>query len=305
MKIFHGLNDSKITPTKRAIAIGIFDGVHRGHQKILDTLLRKARKNKARAMVVTFDPHPNKVLRHEPAPPIILSLKHRLRLLDRMGIDEAVVIHFDKKFSKISHTRFTELLLKRLGLVALSVGHDFRFGNKGLGNEDYLKGKSRALGFSLSIAKPLKYQREIISSTRIRQLIEKGNLKKAEKMLGRPVSVYGDVVRGRGRGKKVGFPTANLNPHHETLPPSGVYAAWGYLGKRKLKGVIHIGQRPTFKDKQASLEVHFLHFNRNIYGKELELIFVSKLRETKRFRDMATLAKAIKNDAKKAAKLLA
>ena len=123
-------------------------------------------------------------------------------------------------------------------------------------------------------------------------------------MLGRPVSVYGTVVRGRGRGRSLGFPTANLNPHHETLPPSGVYAAWGFWNKMKLKGVIHIGQRPTFDDREKSLEVHFFDFHRNIYGQELELAFAGRLRPIRKFKDRPALIQAIQKDAEKALKIL-
>lgn len=306
MKIYRGLADKTLKSAPRAVAVGIFDGVHKGHRRILARAIGEARRLGGRAMVVTFDPHPNKILRREADPPIILSLEHRLRLFESLGIDEALVIRFDKKFAGMSHKDFLlKSLLARLGMRSLSVGYDFRFGKKGVGDTAYLRQASLEEGFSLSVAPALKRQGEIISSTRIRHLIEAGKLKQASRMLGRPVSVYGTVVKGRGRGKKVGFPTANLNPHHETLPPNGVYAAWGDLGGHPLQGVIHIGQRPTFGDRQKSLEVHFLNFHRDIYGRDVELIFVSKLRDTNRFRSSGDLAKAIASDIRKAARILA
>lgn len=305
MKVYSGFNDKKLRPKPRGVAIGVFDGVHRGHQLILSRLLTDARRAHAGSIAVTFDPHPSKVLRPKTDQPILISLSHRLRFFEKMGIDEALVIPFDRNFSKIDHQTFLhELLLKRLGMESLSVGADFCFGFNGLGDAYYLKQESKRLGFRLSLARPLKYGDEVISSTRIRRLIEQGLLKKAQCMLGRPVSVYGTVVHGRGRGRSIGFPTANLNPHHETLPPAGVYAAWGLLGGRRLKGVIHIGERPTFRDMEKSLEVHFINFNGDLYGRELELVFTARLRTTHKFRSQQELACAIQQDTNNALKIL-
>jgi riboflavin kinase/FMN adenylyltransferase len=248
-------------------------------------------------MVITFDPHPVKMLKPEVDCPVIMSLSHRLRCFEAMAIEEALVIHFNKAFSRMTREVFLKnLLIKKLGMKSLCVGHDFCFGQGGHGDVAYLKREAKNLGFSLRVVNALRDGREIISSTRIRQLIVGGAIPKASKMLGRPLSVYGTVIRGRGRGRTLGFPTANLNPHHETLPPSGVYAAWGYLGRRKLKGIIHIGKRPTFKDKQASLEVHFLNFNESIYGRDIELIFVKRLRSTQFFKSPEALKSAIQRD---------
>ncbi len=305
MKIYNGFKDKRIRPKPRSIAIGIFDGVHRGHQRILSRALKDARRLHAELMVITFEPHPNTVLRPEMKQPILMSLSHRLRFFEKLGIREVLVIRFDKKFSKISHRFFLdELLYKKLGMKSLSVGADFRFGFRGLGNARFLSKESKRLSFGLSLASSLKVHGGVVSSTRIRRLIEKGDLKRAERMLGRPVSVYGTVVRGRARGRTIGFPTANLNPHHETLPPNGVYAARGFLDQTKLKGVIHIGKRPTFHDRQKSLEVHFFNFHKNIYGLEVELFFIARLRAIKKFKSREALAAAIQKDARKALKIL-
>ncbi len=305
MKIYHDLLDKAIQRKKRCVAIGVFDGVHRGHQKILKQVVRDARRGHARSMAITFEPHPVKVLKPKAAHPILISLAHRLRFFEKMGFRETLVVRFNKRFSKIPHEIFLKrLLLKKLGMVSLAVGHDFRFGHRGQGNTSYLGKQSEALGFRLFVSRPVRANNQIISSTLIRRLIESGRLVKAKQMLGRPVSVYGTVVHGRGRGEKVGFPTANLNPHHETLPPAGVYAAWGYLNKKRLRGVIHVGERPTFQDRERTLEVHFFGFHRNIYGKELELIFVKRLRSIRRFPTLEALRNAIRNDSKRALTLL-
>ncbi len=306
MKIYHGFFDPKLKARKRSVAIGIFDGVHLGHRRILKKMLRVAAELGASPLVITFDPHPAAVLSpKKPSPAVLMSLSRRLEQFERMGIREALVVPFDKKFSKISRETFLEkFLLKRLHMRSLCVGHDFCFGRRAAGNGDFLKKAAKKHSFRLSIVPAVKMGREIISSSRVRALIETGRFKKAEKMLGRPASVVGTVVRGRGRGRWVGFPTANLEPHHEILPPGGVYAGFGYRQGRKLSAVIHIGERPTFKDKEKSLETHFLDFHHNIYGEDLELIFVKKIRATRRFKSPGILARAIARDIAKTRKIL-
>jgi riboflavin kinase/FMN adenylyltransferase len=306
MKIYRGFQDRRLKCRARAIAIGIFDGVHRGHQLILKKAMISAKKMRTTPLVITFDPHPQKVLfpKHR-NPKILMSLEHRLRFFSSLGIREALMIPFNKKFSNISHETFLEdFLIKQLRMKSLSVGHDFRFGYKALGECRYLEQQSKKMGFRLFLSRPLSFRGRIISSTRIRQLIEAGDLKQASSMLGRPVSVYGTVVHGRGRGRSVGFPTANLNPHHETLPPPGVYAVSGHLAGRSLKGLVHIGPRPTFRDKEKSLEVHFLDFKRKIYGRELELFFLAKLRGVRTFSSRETLANQIQKDIQKSKSLM-
>lgn len=297
-------DEGRIRRRPRAVAIGIFDGVHLGHRKIIAKITRRRGEVPA---VVTFDPHPGKILHpKEFHPTILMSLDHRLKVLGSLGVREVFVIRFNRRFSKISHGYFLKnTLLDRLGARFFSVGDDFRFGYRGLGDRKYLESKSRKSGFRVSVARPFLFEKEPISSTRIRRMIERGDLVRAKRMLGRTVSVYGTVVRGRGRGKKLGFPTANLNPHHEALPPAGVYAARGFLGTRPLKGVIHIGARPTFKDRLRSMEVHFFDFHKNIYGRDLELLFIARLRPIERFSHPRYLAEAIRHDTAMAKRILA
>ena len=304
MKIYYGINDGRLKIKPRCVAVGIFDGVHRGHQKILGRVLSDADRLGMNAAVITFDPHPSTVLGPKKSVPFLMSLPHRLNFFGAMGFSEAIVISFDKKFSTISRETFLrDCLIDKLGMKTISVGHDFRFGYQARGDTEFLSKEARKQGFKLHVAKPLKRNGIIISSTRIRHLIEKGKLAKAAQMLGRPVSVYGTVVRGRGRGRGLGFPTANLNPHHETLPPGGVYAAWGRFCGTKIKGVIHIGERPTFKDREKALEIHFLDFKEKIYGKEMELFFLKRLRGTRRFKNPKELQRAIRKDIRKALRI--
>lgn len=301
MNVYRGTDDRRIKPSPRSIAIGVFDGVHRGHQRILRRMLSEADRLRARSMVITFDPHPSSVLHPRRKDPVLMSLAHRLKIFETAGTAETLILHFNKRMAAVSRERFLQgFLLKELNMKSLIVGYDFCFGRKGLGDLAYLRAESRRRRFRLSVIPALKNGRQIISSTRIRKLVEEGRFEKARKMLGRSVSVYGTVVRGRGRGKSLGFPTANLNPHHETLPPGGVYAAYGFLGKKRLKGVVHIGRRPTFGDAQKSVEVYFLDFRENIYGRELELVFIKRLRGTQKFQTPAKLQAAIREDIRKA-----
>lgn len=306
MKIYRGFNDPSLKPVRRAVAIGVFDGVHRGHQLILRRMIADARRHGIRTAVVTFDPHPVKVLAPKKYhPTILLSLAHRLSILRSMGVDEAVVVPFARAFAGIPReTFFSKLLLKKLGMASLTVGDDFRFGKNALGDGAYLRTSCRGAGIRLTLVRPLKKGGRAVSSTRIRLLIETGKLKEAARLLGRPVSVVGTVVHGRSRGKRIGFPTANLDPHHEALPPAAVYAAYGYLGKKKLKGVLHIGERPTFGDRKKTLEVHFLRFHQNLYGRDVELIFVRKLRSIRRFSGAGALQAAIRADIRRALQIL-
>ena len=307
MRVYHGLSDPRLKKKKRCVAVGIFDGVHRAHARILAHAMSAAKKTRTVPAVLTFDPHPQKVLSGDHKnPPILTSLAHRLRAMAALGIAEAVVVRFDRRFARTDRADFLERdLLDRLGVRMLAVGHDFRFGRRALGDTRYLRERSRALGFKLFVCPPVKHGGRLVSSTAIRRLIEKGRLKEAGAMLGRPVSVYGTVIRGRGRGRSLGFATANLDPHHETLPPEGVYAVRGDLGGRPVKGVLHIGKRPTFGETDKSVEVHLFEWKRELYGREIELFFVRKLRPIRRFRSVGELRKAIAGDARRARGLLA
>ena len=308
MKIYRGLSDPRLKRRGRCLAVGIFDGVHRGHMAILKKALRAARASRLGSLVVTFEPHPQKVLSgKKSALKVLMSLEHRLRLFSSLGLREALVIRFNKKFSRLTHEDFLRLLIEKTGMRALSVGDDFRFGRFAKGDRDYLKQASRKLGFRLFLTRPLKFRGRVISSTRIRRLIEGGDLAQAARLLGRPVSLYGTVVHGHGRGRSLGFPTANLDPHHETLPPEGVYAVHGRVnGSRSaVDGVLHIGKKPTFADAEKSVEAHLFGRKGDLYGRELELFFVRRLRGIRRFRNGRELARAIERDTQRARRILA
>jgi len=287
---------------KIAATIGIFDGVHKAHQRILKKLCQEARKDKLKSIVITFHPHPQKVLNPKVNIPFLMSLEHRIKLIKEAGIDSCRVIKFTKKFAKLSPEDFIRnLLIDKARLKTLIVGRDFLFGFKQKGGIDLLKKLSKKYNFKLYPINPIKIKNKMVSSTAIRKAIEKGDLKFASFMLGRPVSILGTVIKGRGVGKKIGFPTANINPHHESIPSAGVYAVDVKINKKLHKGILNIGTRPTFtKDKDPTIEIHIFNFRKNIYGRDLEIIFKRKIRNEKKFSSPKALKRQISSDILKA-----
>ncbi|MDP8230550.1 MAG: bifunctional riboflavin kinase/FAD synthetase [Candidatus Gorgyraea atricola] len=285
-------------------AIGIFDGVHRGHQKILKKLTKEASRNNASSLLITFDPHPRNILKSKI--PLLISLKHRLTLIKDFGVDSLRVIRFTGKLSRLSGEEFiTKILMRRFKIDILVVGENFRFGYKGRGTAGLLK----RYGFKVFEVKTLRSKGHSVSSTRIRQKIEKGDLRNASLMLGRPVTVLGTVVRGRRVGRRLGFPTANIDPHHEAIPPSGVYSVDAKISNRIYKGILNIGTRPTFglprtraerlvrgSNIDPTIELHIFNFKKTIYGKDVEVIFKRKIRDERRFKSVEALRKQIQSD---------
>jgi riboflavin kinase/FMN adenylyltransferase len=254
-----------------------------------------------KACVVTFEPHPLEVLRPHMTPPMLISVKHRMRLLEEEGVDMAAVINFTGDFAVMTPFCFAEeVLKKRLNAKDLLVGEDFVLGRGRAGNVKNLKRIGRRLGFNVRVIKPLKAGGQVISSTLIRRLIMSGRLENARQLLGRNVSVLGTVVRGYRRGRTIGFPTANIDPHHEAIPPSGVYAVKVKIGRKEHIGVANIGFRPTFYDakgeKERVIEVHILDFSRLIYGKDAEVIFLKRIRQERKFKNKISLSSRIKRD---------
>lgn len=304
MKIIHGLSQIKRYP-KPVVALGVFDGVHLGHRAILQAVARKARVVRGTSMALTFFPHPQ-------GQSSLYSLEHRLRLLAELGIDVCVVIKFSRAFAKIPAENFIkDILVKKINAHYVYVGKNFRFGKSASGDFWLLKRYSQNYGFRLKGFEVIKSNHRNISSTYIRGLIGAGNLELAKKLLAHPVSVFGTVIKGTSLAAKMGFPTANINPHHEILPPSGIYAVRVILNKNKLNGVCYIGRRPTFSMQSLRgkiknlkhVEVHIFNFNKNIYGKNLEIQFFKKIRDEKKFSSALPLVTQIKKDIKISQKL--
>jgi riboflavin kinase/FMN adenylyltransferase len=299
MKVISLSGNSKLHLKKTCVAIGIFDGVHRGHQYLIDQMLITAQRLGARPIVITFFPHPAHVLRPDIKLGYLTSLEDRFRLLGDLGVVAFLVVPFNKSFAKIRPEKFIkDILVEKLGVKAIFVGEDFRFGKDRSGDVALFRKLGALYGYEMHAVPALKQGRTAISSTRIRQLMGACKLDGASKLLGRDVSVSGFVVKGSKRGKGLGFPTANIAYEADILPTQGVYVVRVLLGGKVYLGVANIGTRPSF-EKQISklhLEVHILDFSKNIYGKHVEVEFLKKIRNEKKFPSPQALISQIRKD---------
>ncbi|MDA1277649.1 MAG: bifunctional riboflavin kinase/FAD synthetase [Verrucomicrobia bacterium] len=289
------------------LAIGVFDGVHLGHQQVLHQTISHAAKHQALSVAVTFDRHPNAIVAPDRVPKLIYSLRKRLRVIESLGVDAALVIPFDPSFSKQSGDDFIRALAEGIGGIrSICVGKDFVFGHNRTGTFATLESLGKILHFAVFGLDPVSYCESLVSSTRIRELIAKGDFGTVRTMLGRDYSLAGTVVRGDGVGQQLGFPTANIEASGLVLPPSGVYAAQAKSGSVTYRAVMNIGCRPTRQKiaPEIHTEAHLLDFSGNLYGEELELTLVQKLREETKFSSLDALRSQIANDAALARSIL-
>jgi len=297
-------------PYKNAvITIGNFDGVHIGHQALFHEVIEKADSIGGTSIVMTFDPHPVRVLKQNGHLPLITMNEQKVELIENSGIDVLICIQFNKDFAAISAKDFVEdLLLKCIGMKAIVVGKDYTFGKNREGNLDLLQTFANNLGFEVIVADWVQTSKGLpnrISSTRTRELVMAGEVDEAKKLLGRYYQIRGTVITGRNRGGKLlGFPTANITLHDELCPKNGVYAVTVDCMEKKYQGVANIGYSPTFDDGVFSVEVHILDFNENIYGQKIRVNFVQRIRDEIKFSDIAELSDAIRNDIETARKIL-
>jgi riboflavin kinase/FMN adenylyltransferase len=299
MRVVRGLNQLGQVDQPTFVTIGNFDGLHLGHRKIIEELIKRSKISEGKSVVVTFDPHPRKVL--EPGKPLrlITSMQHRLKLLGELGVGLALILQFDDAFASISADSFVrELLFPKLRFSELIVGRNYVFGKGRLGNAALLEQLSRELGFKIDFVEPVKQDHQFISSSFLRQLIREGALDKASEFLGRPFSVFGTVVHGRGIGAEMGFATANLNLEGIILPPRGVYAVEVEFNEERCVGLANVGVRPTFggSEQEDQVEVHLIDFDREIYGCPIEVIFMEKIRDEIRFESPERLRDQIQID---------
>ncbi|MFA5142736.1 MAG: bifunctional riboflavin kinase/FAD synthetase [Candidatus Omnitrophota bacterium] len=300
MKIIHGLRYLKRQPKGSVITIGVFDGVHTGHKKIIKEAAAAADKARLANVVITFDPHPARVLRLSDNAPSLISLRHRARLIAALGAAVLVVIKFTRAFARTSPESFVKnVLVDKLRVREIRMGGDFHFGRDADAGAGILRKFSKPYNYKVTVIKPVKRGGRVVSSSLIRRFITDGKLSGAAKLLGRPVSVLGTIVKGSGLAKGLGYPTANINPHHEVIPPRGVYAVIARIGGKKIRGALNIGFRPTFyssRDKEPTIEVHLFDFKGNLYGKDIEVYFIKKIRDEVRFKSAAALTAQIRKD---------
>ncbi len=281
-----------------ALTIGNFDGVHEGHQVLFRKVCELADRLQGQSAVMTFDPHPIRVMQPGNGPPLITPTEQKLELIARAGIDVAICLPFTPEFAAITAEDFVRrILVERIGVREIVVGYDYSFGAGRRGDIPLLKAMGRSLGFGVHVVDPITIDGVLVSSTSIRNLVRNGDLGRARVLLGRDYQIRGTVVRGAGRGASLlGFPTANLVPVDELVPREGVYAVRVHLDGRIYQGVTNIGRNPTFGENEISIETHLLGFSGDLVGKTIRIDFLDRLRDEKAFSTIEELSDQIARD---------
>ncbi|MEP6602840.1 MAG: bifunctional riboflavin kinase/FAD synthetase [Spartobacteria bacterium] len=290
------------------LAIGVFDGVHLGHRAVISTSARHAHSADGTPVVVTFDPHPAKILRPGQAPHLLTATQHKIELIRALGVAHLLVIQFDQTVAATPPEEFVQQLVAHSKpLREICVGHEWSFGKGRAGNLDLLKTLGARCDFNVVGIQPVSINGAVVSSTAIREAVERGDFAKAAEMLGREYTILGTVTHGQNLGKKLGFPTANLSAHSEQFPPNGVYFAEAWIKGVLHHGLVNLGIRPTVSggESERILEIYLLDFNDDIYGADVEVRFVKYLRPEKRFENLEALKRQIDVDVRTARALCA
>ncbi len=287
------------------LTIGNFDGVHKGHLALFEKVKEKAKAIKGTSSVMTFDPHPTRIMKPGNGPQLLTPTQQKLKLMEKAGIDVIFCIPFTKQFASISARDFVKkILVEKIGIKEIVVGYDYSFGSGREGNIELLKQLGKDFGFAVNVVKPIHVNHTLVSSTSIRELVQEGNLSEAERLLGRRYQICGIVVKGKNRGGRLlGFPTANLKLIDELTPKPGVYAVEVLIGDQIYKGLTNIGYNPTFHNNQFSVETHILDFSENLLGKTVQIDFIERLRDEKTFESIEELGEQISKDITRARKI--
>ncbi|MBU4200353.1 MAG: bifunctional riboflavin kinase/FAD synthetase [Verrucomicrobia bacterium] len=300
MKTLHSLNDLQATRRPILLAVGFFDGVHRGHQNLIRRAVRASRQGLGETWIMTFDPHPRKVLSPASAPALLTSTSHKLRILESLGATGCVVAPFTTAYAHLEPETFIASLASSVPTLSrIFIGQNWTFGRHRRGNAALLKILAGNYGFQVVTIPPVCWRGQPVSSTRIRGAVACGRLSDAARMLGRPFSILGTVIPGRQIGRTLGIPTANLDPHNEVHPPSGVYAVMAMINGKHYLGVANLGTQPTIgrrRPKTPILELHVLDLRRNLYGKNIEILFLKRLRAERKFASREALRAQILRD---------
>jgi riboflavin kinase / FMN adenylyltransferase len=299
MKIIHAANELKAEGKKVCLAIGFFDGVHLGHQQIIRQTISDARQHDAIAVVLTFDRHPNSIVAPDRVPPLIYSLPQKLRAIESLGADVLLLIQFDKKFSEQTGEEFIRSLARDFGKVhSVCVGAEFVFGHKRSGDVTLLKKLGGEIGFQVHGLSAVSLDGQVVSSTWIRERVRAGDFDVASQILGRTYAISGKVVKGERLGRKLGFPTANLEVTGQLLPSNGVYSGCTKLKGQFYRVALNLGLRPTLAlaKPEWRVEAHLLDFSGDLYGAELEVEIGEKLRDERKFASSTELREQINRD---------
>lgn len=297
MKVFHDLNNANILrPT--CLTLGVFDGLHLGHQAIMKTVVERAEATNTTPTVITFDPHPRSVLSPENAPPLLQTLDQRLAAFEFLGIKQTIVIRFDQEFAAIDANEFLrETVHERLQAKEVYLGKGFAFGKNRAGNFELLRQISDDLGFYANEVPEIQLRGIRISSSKIRKYLQDGKVNLARGMLGRPYGVEGQIIHGFQRGRTIGFPTANLKPKNRVVPKFGVYATATLIDDIWRRSITNVGVRPTFENEvEPSVETYIFDFDRDLYGDSLRLRFLHRIRDERKFNGIDELKAQIKKD---------
>ncbi len=301
MRLFHGIENAAIQrPT--VLTLGVFDGLHLGHQLVMKTVVDRARAVGGVPTVITFEPHPRAVLHPESAPPLLQTFDQKIEALTVLGIEQTIVIHFDNAFARMRAEDFLrDVIVDRLHAKEVYLGRGFFFGHNREGNIDLLRRVSEQLGFLADEVPEVRLRGKRIGSTVIRQLLLDGRVNLARRMLGRPYGVEGPVARGDARGVGLGFPTANVQPHNRVIPRRGVYVTATLINRQWRRSVTNIGVRPTFGDAlEPSVETHLIDWSGDLYGDVLRVRFLHRLRDEKKFDSIEELKSQIERDVTRA-----
>ena len=307
MHVYRTLDELPGNLSNTVLSVGNFDGVHRAHQHVLAEIIRRAGELGGTSMVVTFDPHPVKILRPDATPRLITPLPMKLRLLAKTGIDATLVLPFTRDLSLLSPRQFAEQILRdRLHACEVHEGFNFHFGHKAAGNTDLLEELGRELGFDVKIYSAMKVRGDIVSSSRIRELLQAGDVTRAHRLLGRPFSIISTPGRGRGYGAKYTVPTINLSRYDDLVPRDGVYVTQTRIGEECFDSVTNVGNRPTFGADSFAIETHLLNFHplELTAETEVELSFLKRLRDEIKFPSVDDLRTQIAKDVHRARRYL-
>ncbi len=305
MRIVTGLRALAHPPVRPVVTVGVFDGVHVAHQRLIRSTVALARRLGGTSVVITFDPDPHAVLSPATAPPALMSVKMRLRHFQLLGVQWVIVIPFSKRFARVSAERFIQrVLIGRLHAAALIVGEAFMFGKDRLGDMEVLRAIGPARGMRVLPVTSICRGGRPVSSSRIRRLIQDGRLAAARGLLGRPPNLEGVIVQGAGRGRQLGFPTANIRLQPQALPPQGVYAVTMRIGAKPWRGVMNFGTRPTFGCGPVVCEVHLFDYSGTLRGRSVSIALMSRLRGERCFPSASALTRQIQRDIQRARRRL-
>ena len=296
------------TQQPTVLTIGTFDGVHLGHQKIIERVVATARQEGLLATIFTFFPHPRMVVQHDKSLKLIHTLEEKKQLLQQLGVDLLVVQSFNEAFAQLTAEEFVStILVQHLNVKKVIIGYDHRFGRNRTANINDMRLFGEKYGFAVEEISVQEVDEVSVSSTKIREALNKGDVITAEHYLGTPYSLTGTVVHGLKLGRTLGYPTANIQvtEDYKLIPKDGVYAVYSYIGERKVYGMMSIGKNPTIEGKGASIEVYFFDFNGDLYDRELTIYFVKYLREERKFSSVALLKKQLQDDETTARKAIA